>query len=259
MGEYLQIFRARVPEESVAALLEIRPAAIAEAQRLCPELLRAELVRLDDGTWLDVLTWSRPDGEQRLMARAAEFDAITKMHDLLVDVERAAAGRDRPHFGLMSHDDADPSIDELARRAADGDREALSALVRELQHPMYRLALRFLGHPDDAQDACQEILIRIVTRLGTFEGRSKFTTWAYTVAVRSLLRTRKRLVESSVQGAEAVRRVPGRRHGRHRHDPGGGRVPAAVRRGPDQLHLRHAAVPVPTRSAPPTCSPTCSG
>jgi RNA polymerase sigma factor (sigma-70 family) len=101
----------------------------------------------------------------------------------------------------MSNDD--PSLDELARRAAEGDREALSTLVRDLQHPMYRLALRFLGHPDDAQDACQEILVRIVTRLGSFEGRSKFTTWAYTVAVRSLLRTRKRLVESSVRGAEA--------------------------------------------------------
>jgi RNA polymerase sigma factor (sigma-70 family) len=101
----------------------------------------------------------------------------------------------------MSHDDADLSLDELARRASEGDREALSALLRDIQDPMYRLALRFLGHPDDAQDASQEILIRIVTRLGSFEGRSKFTTWAYTVAVRSLLRTRKRLVESSVQGA----------------------------------------------------------
>jgi RNA polymerase sigma factor (sigma-70 family) len=93
-------------------------------------------------------------------------------------------------------------LDELARRAGDGDREALSELVREIQHPMYRLALRFLGNPDDAQDACQEILIRIVTRLGTFEGRSKFSTWAYTLAVRSLLRTRKRLYESAVRGAE---------------------------------------------------------
>ncbi len=98
-------------------------------------------------------------------------------------------------------DDFD-AIDGLARRAADGDRDALSDLVRELQHPLYRLALRFLGHPDDAQDACQEVLIRIVTNLGTFEGRSKFTTWAYTVATRSLLRTRKRVVESSVRGAE---------------------------------------------------------
>jgi RNA polymerase sigma factor (sigma-70 family) len=94
------------------------------------------------------------------------------------------------------------ALDGLARRGADGDRDALTELVREIQHPMYRLALRFLGNPDDAQDACQEILIRIVTRLGTFEGRSKFSTWAYTVAVRSLLRTKKRLYESAVQGAE---------------------------------------------------------
>ena len=98
--------------------------------------------------------------------------------------------------------DADLDVEDLARRAADGDRDALTALVRQLQHPMYRLALRFLGHPDDAQDACQEILIRIVTHLGSFEGRSKFTTWAYTVATRSLLRTKKRFVESSVQGPE---------------------------------------------------------
>jgi RNA polymerase sigma factor (sigma-70 family) len=98
--------------------------------------------------------------------------------------------------------DGEATVDELARRAADGDRDALSALVRELQHPMYRLALQFLGHPEDAKDACQEILVRIVTRLGTFEGRSKFTTWAHTVATRSLLRTRKRAVESSVRGAQ---------------------------------------------------------
>src|SRR5918994_2772354 len=100
----------------------------------------------------------------------------------------------------MSDADADLDVEDLARRAADGDREALSALVRRLQDPMYRLALRFLGDPHDAQDATQEILVRIVTYLGSFEGRSRFTTWAYTVATRSLLRTKKRFVESSVQG-----------------------------------------------------------
>ena len=105
-------------------------------------------------------------------------------------------------MSTSSDTDFGGSLDELARRAADGDRAALTELVREIQHPMYRLALRFLGNPDDAQDACQEILIRIVTRLGTFERRSKFSTWAYTVAVRSLLRTRKRLYESAVLGAE---------------------------------------------------------
>jgi RNA polymerase sigma factor (sigma-70 family) len=103
---------------------------------------------------------------------------------------------------MTSGPDREATVEGLARRAADGDRDALSALVRELQHPMYRLALRFLGNPDDAEDACQEILVRIVTRLGTFEGRSKFTTWAYTVATRSLMRTRRRAYESSVRSAE---------------------------------------------------------
>jgi RNA polymerase sigma factor (sigma-70 family) len=98
--------------------------------------------------------------------------------------------------------DADLDLDDVARRAADGDREALTVLVRELQHPMYRLALRFLGHRQDAQDATQEILIRVVTHLGSFEGRSKFTTWAYTVATRSLLRAKRGFVESSVKGPE---------------------------------------------------------
>jgi RNA polymerase sigma factor (sigma-70 family) len=94
------------------------------------------------------------------------------------------------------------SLNELARLAVDGDRAALSELVARVQHPLYRLSLRFLGHPEDAQDATQEILIRVITRLGTFEGRSEFMTWAYTVAIRMLLRTRKRLMESAVRGAE---------------------------------------------------------
>ena len=101
----------------------------------------------------------------------------------------------------MSRDET-VDLDDLARRAADGDRQALTDLLRGLQDPMYRLALRFLGHPHDAQDATQEILVRIMTHLGSFEGRSKFTTWVYTVATRSLLRGRKRFVESSVAGPE---------------------------------------------------------
>lgn len=92
-------------------------------------------------------------------------------------------------------------LDALARAAADGDRDALSRLVAEVQHPLYRLALRFLGDPEDAADATQEVLVLVVTRLGQFEGRSAFMTWAYAIATRQLLRTRRRRIESSVAGA----------------------------------------------------------
>lgn len=92
MSEYMQVWRARVPEEAVERLLAVRPAAIAEARRLCPELLAADLVRLDDGTWLDVLRWSVPDGEERLMRHADRFDALVKMHDLLEDAGQIGRG-----------------------------------------------------------------------------------------------------------------------------------------------------------------------
>ncbi len=96
----------------------------------------------------------------------------------------------------------DRSLEDLAAAAAAGDRVALNELLAAVQHPMYRLSLRFLGHPADAEDATQEILLRLTTRLSTFEGRAKFTTWAYTIAVRMLLRTAKRQVESSVVSAD---------------------------------------------------------
>ena len=92
MTEYLQVWQARVADQDVERLLELRPAAISEAQRLCPELLAADLVRLEDGVWFDVLRWSCADGEERLMAHAAKFDAVHKMHELLADAIQVGRG-----------------------------------------------------------------------------------------------------------------------------------------------------------------------
>jgi RNA polymerase sigma factor (sigma-70 family) len=89
-----------------------------------------------------------------------------------------------------------PAIDaRLVRRAADGDRGALEAVVRGVQDDVYRLALRMLWHPADAEDATQEILVRLVTRLDAFRGEAAFATWAYRVAVNHLLTTRRRRAE----------------------------------------------------------------
>jgi RNA polymerase sigma factor (sigma-70 family) len=52
-----------------------------------------------------------------------------------------------------------------------------------------------LGHPADAEDATQEILIKVVTHLVTFRQESAFTTWVYRVASHYLLTTRKRRTE----------------------------------------------------------------
>jgi hypothetical protein len=92
MPEYLTVWRAKVAEGDVKPLLDIEPKAIAEATRLCPELLGADLVNLGDGTWLHVLRWSDADGVERLMARAEEFDLVHTMHGYLADAEEVGHG-----------------------------------------------------------------------------------------------------------------------------------------------------------------------
>jgi uncharacterized protein (TIGR02246 family) len=89
-----------------------------------------------------------------------------------------------------------PFLDEAAvnhdeelsvRMAQNGDRESLEWLVRRHSPWIYNIALRMLYRPDDAQDASQEILVKVITRLSTFEGRSSFRTWLYRIAVNHLL------------------------------------------------------------------------
>lgn len=77
-------------------------------------------------------------------------------------------------------------LESLVDRAKSGDREALETLVRAIQPGIHGLALRFLWHSEDAEDATQEILVKIVTSLATFRGESRFTTWVYRVACNAL-------------------------------------------------------------------------
>lgn len=80
----------------------------------------------------------------------------------------------------------------LVARAVDGDKAALEEVVRLLQDPLYRLALRMVWRPADAEDATQEILIRVVTRLSSWRAEAKLLTWAYRIAVNYLLNLRRR-------------------------------------------------------------------
>ncbi|HEX6049918.1 MAG TPA: sigma factor, partial [Gemmatimonadaceae bacterium] len=77
-------------------------------------------------------------------------------------------------------------LDGLAVRARDGDGAALTALVEGIQDSVYRLSLRMLWHPQDAEDAAQDILFKIVTSISTFRGESSFRTWALRVASNHL-------------------------------------------------------------------------
>src|SRR5712664_2727814 len=83
----------------------------------------------------------------------------------------------------------------LIKRANAGERAPLEELVRRHQPWIYNIAIRMLAHPQDAEDATQEILIKALTRLSSFEGRSSFRTWLYRIVVNHVLNMKRGRLE----------------------------------------------------------------
>ncbi len=65
----------------------------------------------------------------------------------------------------------------------DGDRGAFEGLVRRHQDRVYGFCLRLLGSPSLAQEAAQEVFVKVFRNLHRFRGESKFTTWLYRVTL----------------------------------------------------------------------------
>lgn len=94
-------------------------------------------------------------------------------------------------------DDAatDPEDRELVRRAQAGDRDALERLIARHQAWIYNIVRRMLYWPQDSEDTTQEILIKVITKLSTFEGRSSFRTWLYRLVINHVLNLKRRKAE----------------------------------------------------------------
>ncbi|HMV43813.1 MAG TPA: RNA polymerase sigma factor [Leptospiraceae bacterium] len=83
-------------------------------------------------------------------------------------------------------------IHQLLEKAVKGNQPALESILKEVQDFIYKLSLRMLWNPVDAEDATQEILIRILQNLKTFKYESKFSTWVYRVTVNFLINQKKK-------------------------------------------------------------------
>lgn len=87
-------------------------------------------------------------------------------------------------------------LEPLVRRSQAGDRDAFNELADECHAQVYRWALAQTGHPDDADDVAQDVLLRLHAGLGRYRSESRFTTWLYrvtrNVAVNHQRRQRRR-------------------------------------------------------------------
>lgn len=80
---------------------------------------------------------------------------------------------------------------QLIEKAVSGDNEALESLLCSVRDPVFNLSLRMLGLVPDAEDATQEILIKVMTHLSAFRMESSLSTWVYRIAVNHLKNCRK--------------------------------------------------------------------
>jgi RNA polymerase sigma-70 factor, ECF subfamily len=88
----------------------------------------------------------------------------------------------RPDGPLVYEKLSDPI---LVRRTKDGDTRALEALCARHADRVYRIALHMLRDPDDASDAAQEALVKLVRRVHQFRGESQFATWLHRLVVNT--------------------------------------------------------------------------
>lgn len=77
-------------------------------------------------------------------------------------------------------------LQALVNKAASGDKKSLETLVAEVQDNVFNLSLRMLGTFSDAEDATQDILLKIITHLSSFRGDSTFKTWVFSIAANHL-------------------------------------------------------------------------
>jgi Sigma-70 region 2 len=87
----------------------------------------------------------------------------------------------------------------LVARAAWGDVEAFTKLVRTPSSLVYRVALRMLGG-EDAQDVSQELWVRVWRNIKGFRGESVCSTWLHRITINMCLSMRQR--ESPREGRE---------------------------------------------------------
>jgi RNA polymerase sigma factor (sigma-70 family) len=99
--------------------------------------------------------------------------------------------------------------DRLARRAVDGDERAFAAIFRRYHQSLYRFCLAIVGDPQDAQDALQNTMVKVLRALPGEERRIELKPWLYRIAHNESIDLLRRRRETRELDAELPSRGPG--------------------------------------------------
>lgn len=83
------------------------------------------------------------------------------------------------------------SVNETVRLAQQGDQAAFRTLYQAHVGRVYALCLRLTGNAAEAEEAAQDVFVRVWQRLASFRGESAFSTWLHRLTVNEVLQTRR--------------------------------------------------------------------
>lgn len=81
----------------------------------------------------------------------------------------------------------------LIEQATAGNKDALETIILSVQDLVFNLSLRMLGTFPDAEDASQDILLKVITHLSSFKQDSSFSTWVFSITVNHLKNYKKHM------------------------------------------------------------------
>lgn len=93
----------------------------------------------------------------------------------------------------MNNKFTNAELSELIDKAVEGDKNALETIITSVSDLIFNLSLRALGTFPDAEDAVQDIIVKIITHLSSFRKESAFSTWVFSIAVNHLKNYKKHM------------------------------------------------------------------
>jgi len=107
---------------------------------------------------------------------------------------------DRIKNEFVSMDDTN-----LVRKCQHGDSEAMEQLILKYQNRIYNVILKICADPDDAAELTQETFVKVIENIDKFQGKSRFYTWAFRIAVNLTLNYRQRNSKYDISSLDSQR------------------------------------------------------
>ena len=103
----------------------------------------------------------------------------------------------------MEHENINIDDSALVDQCRWGDHKAIETLVLKYQNRIYNVILKICANPDDAAELTQETFVKVLEKIETFEGKSRFYTWLFRIAVNLTINYCKRSVKLGLRSLDA--------------------------------------------------------